>query len=162
MRILGLLFISVSVFLFGYMKSLNIKRKIEIEDGFVFLISHIGEILFSANLPLCEIYKSFSNKALFSCGFTERLKAGKEDFCEIMEKDGKLLLKNEKLYELVFDFSKRIGTSPSAYDGKRLCENTLLLMKEEIGQSRLQDKTKEELYFKLSFVFAVFVFLMFI
>jgi hypothetical protein len=162
-KILGLFFISLSVFLLGYMKSQTIKRKTEIEDGFVLLIAHIGETLSSSNLPLCEIYKSFFNKALFYCGFLHELKTDKCDaFYEAVEKRGRELLKNDKLYELVCDFSKRIGTSPSSHDGKRLCENCLLLIKEEIANSRPKDKTRQELYFKLSFVLAVFVFLMFI
>lgn len=163
MKIIGLSLISIAIFLFGYIKSASIKRNCVIEDSFVLLISHIKNFLSSSALPLDRIYESFSDEELEKAGFLGELnKKGYDPFYNAMSKNGKGLLKNEKLFELVCDFSKKIGTSPSAADGKRLCESCLQLMKEEIDRTRNKDKTKAELFLKLSFVFAVFVFLMFI
>ena len=163
MKILGLSFVSFAIFLLGYIKSCSLKRNSEIEDGFVLLISHIRAFLSSSAMPLDRIYESFSDEALSSSGFLEELnKKDCDSFYNAMCKKGNTLLKNQRLSELVTDFSKKIGTSPSSGDGRRLCENCLQLMKEEIDRTREKDKTKAELYSKLSIVFAVFVFLMFI
>ncbi len=162
-RCFGLLLLSSAVFFFGYLKSCGIKRENEIEDGFMLLVTHIKEQLSVASLPLGEIYKSFNNKALLSSGFLFELTNGTHDaFYDAMCHKGKELLKNEKLYSAVRELSERIGKSPLHLEGAKLCETCLFLMKEEISFTRPKDKTKRELYFKLSFVFAVFIFLMFI
>ena len=162
-RCFGLLLLSFSVFVLGYFKSCSIKRENEIEDGFVLFVTHIKEQLAVSSLPLSEIYKSFNNEELLSSGFLFELTNGTHDaFYDAMCGKGKDLLKNEKLYCAVRELSERIGKCPFHLEGVKLCETCLFLMKEEISHKRPKDKTKRELYFKLSFVLAVFIFLMFI
>lgn len=163
LKIFGLLFVSFSVFIYGYAKSCAIKRKNDAEDGFLMLLSHIQAQLSSSALPLDEIYKSFHNDALLSQGFIFTLCESKHDaLYNAMQKKGGEILKNKKLFSLMLDFSQKIGSSPSAHEGQRLCESFIALYREEIASSRQKDKTKAELYKKMSFVCAVFIFLMFI
>lgn len=162
-KLAGISALSLAIWLYSVFLSSGIKKKIAFEDGLVTLLSHIKTMIHAEGMPLSKIYESFSERALDSGGFTEKLKKGGcSPLREALESSGKEFFADDGIRSLALSFSEQIGACPSAADGEALCEKYIALIKERICAVRQQDITRAALYGKLGVIAAAFVFLMFI
>lgn len=158
-KLLGVSLISYAVFVAGRNISKSIKRKIDADDGIISLIEYTKEMIKSSGMSLNDIYVSFDDRRLDVDEFYEKLR-GKECNC-LISALGCLKEKcDKKIYEVATAYARSIGNCYDNEDAVSLCEKFISQMKLYITPVHDIDKKREQMYSKLSFVFACGVFLL--
>lgn len=151
---------SLSVWLAGLRFSHSIKRKMDVEDGLLELVDYIKKMICAGGFALFDIYHSFYDKRLDVNGFFDVLR---QKDCDSLK--NALLRIDEKtcdkdFLELIKSFASNIGSCYNTDEAVTLCDKYLNLLKVYITPIRDNDKKREQMYSKLSFICACGLFVL--
>ena len=144
----GIIFISVSISMYGAYLSNRVKERKEVRNALLELLVHIKRSIDSTSVPLYEIYKSFSSKTLEKTDFLNVLSSG-EASALLSAIDTVSQHLNEKLKETYISVASSLGKSCSAESESQKLASAIMFIKEEGAKLDKEDDSKRELYRRL-------------